>query len=76
MTDSALRGFLLHLWRFSIVYSVVVITLLYCKLMAVPFEQVDAGINRHKFVIILLYFAYLAGWWWLNPRLRRWIRPY
>ncbi|MDO6685471.1 MULTISPECIES: hypothetical protein [unclassified Agarivorans] len=71
MLLGALRSLLLTLWRFSTIYSIVVITLLYCRIAGVDFETVDTGSNQHKMIIIGLYFVYLGVWWWANPYLLR-----
>ncbi|WP_432455019.1 MULTISPECIES: hypothetical protein [unclassified Agarivorans] len=72
----SLRSLLLNLWHFSIVYSVVLISIGYCEVMQLDFEVVDQGINRHKWSIIGLYFLYLTFWWWLNPYFTRLRRSY
>ncbi|BEU01384.1 hypothetical protein OAG1_01840 [Agarivorans sp. OAG1] len=71
MLLGALRSLLLTLWRFSIIYSSIVIAWLYCHIMNVDFEIVDTGTNQHKTIIVGLYLVYLGLWWWLNPYLAR-----
>ncbi len=71
MLWGALLSLSLTLWRFSIIYSSVVITWLYCHFRALDFTLVDSGVNQHKAIIIAIYFGYLALWWLLNPYLSK-----
>ncbi|MGY5451037.1 hypothetical protein ACVFI8_08870 [Agarivorans sp. MS3-6] len=76
MFSDALRSLLLSLWRFSIVYSVLIIGWLYCRITGQTFAEIDDGISQHKLIIIGLYLAYLGVWLLVNPRLSRIRRPY
>ncbi|GGB11234.1 hypothetical protein [Agarivorans gilvus] len=71
MLWGALLSLLLSLWRFSIIYSSILIVWLYCHFRDLDFEQVDSGVNQHKVIIIAIYFGYLAFWWLVNPYLSK-----
>lgn len=71
MLWGALVSLSLSLWRFSIIYSSIVIAWLYCHFRELDFELVDSGVNQHKVIIIAIYFGYLALWWLVNPYLAK-----
>lgn len=52
----------LFLWRASLLYIFPLLMWLYCHLQGIDFEELDIGVNQHKWIVLALYLLYVGGW--------------
>ncbi len=63
-----MRTIKLHLPTLKIIWKLLVVLLfplviwLYSIILDIPFREIDAGANYHKWIILVVYLGCLASW--------------
>jgi len=81
MLRTNLTPFLLLTWKLSTVYILPIIIYLYLKLMTFytgnfTFQQLDEGINIHKWMVVCIYLLYLLLWKSVNKKVSSYLKKF
>ncbi len=78
MENSLFISLLALIWRWSVFLMFPLLVIVYSLLTGLPLADFDNGVNRHKWLIVMLYLLYVGVWLKYNPRvsmyLERWGR--
>jgi len=74
-------SFLLLCWKLSTVFTLPVIIYFYLMLMTLyadnfSFQQLDEGINIHKWIVVIIYLIYLLLWKTVNKKVNSYLKKY
>ncbi|MFT5879710.1 MAG: hypothetical protein ACI86X_000824 [Moritella sp.] len=75
--EASMRTIKLHLPTLKIIWKLLVVLLfplviwLYSIILDIPFREIDAGANYHKWIIFVIYLGCLASWLSIDRGLSR-----
>lgn len=64
----------LFLWRASLLYVFPLLMWGYCRFKGIGFDELDTGVNGHKWVVLSSYLLYVVLWLLVNRYLLLFLR--
>ncbi|EOD56495.1 hypothetical protein [Aeromonas molluscorum] len=64
----------LFLWRASLLYVFPLLMWGYCRFKEIEFDELDSGVNNHKWVVLAAYLLYVVVWILINRYLLLFLR--